>query len=158
MKEKNVTTKTVENNNNTTLMNMALTLFINNDSYWWGQFHVKMIMRIIKMIDRLTACMQEGYNSNANQISHCYTKLITSSSCNSCFELFSPLRNPSISPFPSALLGMMMIIIAMTLDVKEIYRNHWINEQVNELVCMEEGRSKSWAFGDILSAGETRTS
>jgi len=58
----------VEKLPNTTMMNMTLTLFTNNDSHRWGQFHVKMIKRIIKMIDRLTACMQEGYNSNANQI------------------------------------------------------------------------------------------
>lgn len=138
-------------------MNMALTLIINNDRHWWGQLHVKMIMRITKMIDRLTMCMQEGYNSNANQIFSLLHQI------NNLFIMqlllwtfFSPLRNPSMSPFPSALLGM-MIIIAMTLNVKEIYHIHWINEQVNELVCMEEGRSKSRAFGDILSAGETRT-
>lgn len=36
-----------------------------------------------------------------------------------------------MSPFPSALLRMMKIIIAMTLKMKEIYTHiHWINERV----------------------------
>ncbi len=62
------------------------------------------------MIDRLRACMQEGYNSDANQIFSLLHQI------NNLFimQLVSPTVQSFNVPISLSFIGMMKIIIAMT--------------------------------------------